>query len=309
MTDSADALGMLHGRRLGLRGADRHGAVTWLLRRRAPHMDKFPPALLLIAVYVAVRRAVERVSDAVAHRGEGYATLRHVHALDRSRRVLDQHDIVGYLTLDDIATDLVGRGRLHRARVVNSWAVAGLVRELGPRDPETLPALHHRAQLLWRTGDADAARMLAEQVLEVCRETFGAEDWHTAGALAGLGIVLADQGQLEAAERLQSQALDIRTAVVGREHRATFQSMVDLCMTQAQLRRPEVQDLADEIFKRRMVRGRHDPDLTRGRHNLDFGPALAADLKNFREGELLDAMVRTGDVPPRKKWDRVLFEM
>jgi hypothetical protein len=259
-------------------------------------------ALTRIRRYVLLRRVIERAQELVAHRGEGYATLRLMSALRRSRRTLDKEDVDGFLLLEAVALDLAQRGRLRRARVVNSWAAEGLLRVLGPRAPATVRAVHRHSQLLWRTGDPEAGLRVAEEVAAA-----GGDEAQAAAAMAGLGIILADLGRLDEARPYQERALAGRIAALGEEHPATLQSLTDLFMTQVEAGDAEsAADLLPRIVDARIATFQKRDDLS----DLDVGRALEANVTDYNMHEQLVRMLNTGAVPSRREFKRVeIFDM
>jgi hypothetical protein len=265
---------------------------TRLRRLRVP--DEFERIVLRMRFWDWVRRA----GISFEHRGEAYASLLLILALERSRRVLDHQDASGFVVLDGVAAGFAERGRLWRARVINSWAAGGLQRVLGPEDPATLTAVTRRARLLWQTGETQAAYELAARTFEASRQRVGEEAPETLDAMATLGVILADRGELRQALELQQRACAARATRFGDGHPDTVQSLTDVFMTLAELREveqasallPRLHHARSEVFRRR----------NNAAETLDWGAIFGGNLVELDVRRGLDRVLATGEVPPRR---------
>ena len=68
----------------------------------------------------------------------------------------------------------------------------------------------------------ERSQRLAEQVVEACRRTLGADDSHTLAATANLAQTLKRRGEFNGALKLFERVLDARTQLLGRQHPETI---------------------------------------------------------------------------------------
>jgi len=121
--------------------------------------------------------------------------------------------------------------------------------QFGPRDPNTLGALHKYAMALSDAGRHDDAEPVMKTVLLCRRQDQGLEDADTLKALNDYSLVLKRLGRPNEAEPLMKGALDIRSRVLGPESPDTLKALTDYADTLVDLnRRTEAERLYMSVF-------------------------------------------------------------
>ena len=154
------------------------------------------------------------------------------------------HNLLHQVTYDGVLKapkrsghERVGQFWTQRAEVANALAV----------DPTACRALaeaqYHRcladapAYVVWFEGQfshylgayaVQTLRPLAQQLVDVCEQQFGADDAQTAKALTNLARVILVQGSVAQAEPLLRRALAIQEAALGAEHADTARTLAVL---------------------------------------------------------------------------------
>jgi serine/threonine protein kinase/Tfp pilus assembly protein PilF len=109
------------------------------------------------------------------------------------------------------------RGEFALARDALDEALAEQRRLGGPDRPDALESLHALGQVVYDAGDEPRARRLLEESLDRHRHVYGDEHEKTARALFALAPLAAGD-DLEAGEKLLTQALEIRRRVLAPNH-------------------------------------------------------------------------------------------
>ena len=109
------------------------------------------------------------------------------------------------------------RGEFALARDALEEALGEQRRLGGPDRPDALESLHALGQVVYDAGDEPRARSLLEESLDRHRHVYGDEHEKTARALFALAPLAAGE-DLEAGERLLTEALEIRRRVLAANH-------------------------------------------------------------------------------------------
>jgi tetratricopeptide (TPR) repeat protein len=134
-----------------------------------------------------------------------------------------------FLALDDLASTLWLIGRRGDAKRAGEKAVWGLTRLLGDDDPLTITAQFNLARNYLHLGDHELSRTRLEIIASKRTHYFGPRHPDTLMAQDELGMALcAEKTDLDRAESLVRNVLDLRKEILGREHAYTLWSVNDL---------------------------------------------------------------------------------
>jgi non-specific serine/threonine protein kinase/serine/threonine-protein kinase len=148
-------------------------------------------------------------------------------------------------------------------------------RTRGPGDPDTLNVMNALVYALLRQGRSDAVKRaeseaLSRECLELCRSALGPDHVETLTAGSNWANVLAERGDLAAAEKEYRQVLEGQARVRGPEHRATLWTMENLAsvlLVRGDYARAE--ELYRQVLDaRRRLLGLDHPDTLNAQHNL-----------------------------------------
>jgi serine/threonine protein kinase len=131
--------------------------------------------------------------------------------LEVERRVCGPESPSTLLTQTSLARLLGDQGKFEEAEELCRQTLERLRRILGPENASTIRAQKCLASLLAdHPGHSEKAKTMYREVLAAERKTLGAESLYLAVTLAGLGSLLADNGQAAEAESLLRECLAIR---------------------------------------------------------------------------------------------------
>ena len=111
--------------------------------------------------------------------------------------------------------------------------VAGLKREFGDDDPNTLTAMLDLAEITFNQGRLIATRKLEEAVVAGRTKLLGENHPETLRAMRKLGVTLGAQGELVAARELQQRVVTEMRALWGDENFETLRAVNNLAGTLA----------------------------------------------------------------------------
>jgi len=139
-------------------------------------------------------------------------------------------DHVSYcVTLDDITLLLWLAGERQKSKWTGERAVKGLMKRLGPDDPQTLNAMFNLARTYLHLGNPQQSLRLLVTVLQKRKRFFGMDHPDTLMTRNEIGMNLcAQKRRLAVAEKLVSNVLRSRKRILGEEHAYTLWSVNDL---------------------------------------------------------------------------------
>jgi tetratricopeptide (TPR) repeat protein len=114
-------------------------------------------------------------------------------------------------TLAEIASD---RGEFERANKAYGQ-VLEIYSRTGRMDEKAAEVIDDIGELRWMLGDFAGAKKRYLEALDFCNRTKSPTDWQTLNVENDLEIVLADQGDYDAAESLAKRVLDTEIRVMG----------------------------------------------------------------------------------------------
>ncbi len=177
------------------------------------------------------------------------------------------------------------RGEFALARDALEEALGEQQRLGGPDRPDALESLHALGRAVYAAGDEPRGRKLLEESLDRHRHVYGEEHEKTARALFALAPLAAAEN-LEAGERLLTQALEIRRRVLPSNHQDIA---VNLGALAEHYRRRGELERARELYRQALAvfhdpAERHHPRAV----NLmnDYGSLLSI-MKQYAEAETL----------------------
>jgi serine/threonine protein kinase/tetratricopeptide (TPR) repeat protein len=177
------------------------------------------------------------------------------------------------------------RGELALARDALEEALGEQRRLSGPDRPDALESLHALGRVMHAAGDEPRARSLLEESLDRHRHLYGEEHEKTARALFALAPLAAAEN-LEAGEKLLTQALEIRRRVLPSNHQDIA---VNLGALAEHYRRRGELERARELYRQALAVFRDPAERYHPRAvNLmnDYGSLLSI-MKQYAEAETL----------------------
>jgi len=166
----------------------------------------------------------------------------------------------------------------------------------GLEEPELVIVAAWVARHDFKRGDYGMARVLEEQVVQVCQQSIGIEHPDTLTAMQDLAATIHEQGDLTAAFALEEKILESRRRLFGPEHPDTLISMNNLARTfQAQGNLAGAREMQEKVLQASSRQlGTEHPETLRSMSNLAVTAMSQGDLSRAREllEPLLDARRR-----------------
>ena len=149
-------------------------------------------------------------------------------------------DHIAYcIALDDLTQTLWLAGKRDLSKRTGERAMDGLLKRLGPEDPQTLNAMFNLARTYMHLGELHKCHRLLVSVLAKRKKLFGSKHPDTLMVRNELGMCFcARKLNLPIAERLVTNVLERRNEILGEEHAYTMWSVNDLSKVFCERGRP-----------------------------------------------------------------------
>ena len=183
--------------------------------------------------------------------------------------------------LSDITLSLWLAGRYDLSQRAGERAVAGLVKRLGPDDPQTLTAMFNLARTYLHLDKVMESRELLTVVVRKRKLFFGLDHLDTLLARHELGMCLRCLGRLVAAEKVLKTVHEKAVQLLGEEHAYTLWSIIDVSKVVCDLGCAEEAALMVENILPILVRtlGEHHGQTDNARLAIARAYALGGRLK------------------------------
>ena len=149
-------------------------------------------------------------------------------------------DHIAYcIALDDLTQTLWLAGQRDLSKRTGERAMNGLLKRLGPEDPQTLNAMFNLARTYMHLGELEKCHRLLVSVLSKRKKLFGLKHPDTLMVRNELGMCFwARKLNLAIAESLVANVLQTRKEILGEEHAYTMWSVNDLSKVFCERDRP-----------------------------------------------------------------------
>jgi tetratricopeptide (TPR) repeat protein len=146
----------------------------------------------------------------------------------------------------------------------------------------------NEAKYLWRWGDAEGGRDIAQRAYDVWRRQLGEEDQETLKMAQWLGFMLFVAGRYAEASELNAATLESYRRVLGEEHEDTLEVMQAVAADRrVQGEFTAALEISNTIYQRSLrTFGADDPITLKAAHNLGVSLRLASE---FKRAQALDS--------------------
>jgi tetratricopeptide (TPR) repeat protein len=238
-----------------------------------------------------VRQAIGRTYGALGRDAEASRQL--APAVELLRVALGELHPETLRCIVDLGATRLGAGQYGEAEALLAEVIPKLEQVVGPADPTVLLALKLRAAAVRMEGRGEEASELYDEGLRVAREEGLEDSSAAAGILQGRAINEAELGNLDEAERLFEQVIEIRTRTDGWDAPTTLVDRANHAVLLLKAKRPDdaIELLEELVPAMRRVLGDAHPDTLVCMRNL-----VVVHLEEGRSTEVADLARAIHDV-------------